>query len=204
MIYADVAPSGRILLSGTTNLSVEALATVPLSDGAQRRIFPAAPVDPAGWYVTEDDELVAIPQPPSEHHEFDYAARQWIDQRTLPELRATAHDRIERWRDAQERTEITFEHDGHTWDGGLATRQRLMPVLSLPALPEGFFWTDADNADVPMDMPALQALAAAHELAIVQRGFAIHIRQREMKSELDTLTAEQLAAFEPAWPPQPE
>lgn len=176
---------------------------VPVPDGHSLATADSI-VDPTGFYVSADDTLIPIPPRPSEHHVFDYEAKEWTDPRTLEDLRAAAHARIERWRDEQERTGITFEHAGHTWDGGLATRTRLMPVLSLPALPGGFFWTDADNADVPMDLPALQALAAAHELAIVQRGFAIHVRQREMKSAIETMTAAQLDAFEPAWPAQPE
>lgn len=119
------------------------------------------------------------------------------------QLRTTAHTAIERWRDTQESEGMFFEHAGRRWDGGLIVRQRLQPVLLLPALPPGFFWTDAGNADVPMDMPALQALAAAHEQALVIRGFEIHARQRAMKNALDAMTRDELLAFAPGWPIEP-
>lgn len=116
-------------------------------------------------------------------------------------LRDTARERINAWRDAQEAATIVFEHAGRRWDGGLAVRTRLMPMLSLPVLPEGFFWTDADDNDVPVDAAALAALGAAHEAAIVTQGFVIHVRQRAMKAEIDALgDAAALQAYEPAWP----
>ncbi len=110
---------------------------------------------------------------------------------------AVAHARIESWRDAQERAPIVFEHAGHAWDGGLQTRQRLQPVVALEALSDGFFWTDADNNDVPVSLADLRALNAAHEAAIVLRGFEIHAAQRAMKSALETLELAQLQAFDP-------
>lgn len=151
------------------------------------------------WYT---DDWHTKPTQPGPSYAWDWATYQWVDTRTLQDLRDVAHAAIEHWRDVQENTAITFDYDGHTWDGGLVTRQRLMPVLSLPALPPGFFWTDADNNDVPMTLSELQDLAGAHEVAIVTRGFAIHVRQREMKEEILTMTAEQLAAFVPDWPPE--
>lgn len=119
---------------------------------------------------------------------------------SLSELRAVAHAAIERWRDEQEAASILFEYAGHTWDGGLVTRQRLQPVLSLAELPEGFIWTDAGNVDVPMDLAGLAALNAAHELALVAQGFRIHLRQRQLKGDLETMAREQLEAFVPGWP----
>ena len=86
----------------------------------------------------------------------------------------------------------------------LAVRSRLMPMLSLPALPHGFFWTDADDNDVPVDLPDLAALSAAHEAAIVAQGFAIHMRQRSMKAEIEALeSADALAGYTPGWPIPP-
>ena len=113
--------------------------------------------------------------------------------------RNAARQRVTEWRDAQERGGILFEHAGRAWDGGLAVRQRLQPLLSLPALPEGFFWTDADNNDVPVSLADLAALCAAHEVAIITRGFEIHVRQREMKTAVEGMDAGQLAGFLPGW-----
>ncbi|MGT3165451.1 DUF4376 domain-containing protein, partial [Yersinia enterocolitica] len=57
------------------------------------------------------------------------------------------------WRDAQENSEFVFEFDGHRWDCGKISQSRLTPVVAAAKsniLPDGFFWTDADNNDVAM------------------------------------------------------
>ncbi|MDH1815711.1 DUF4376 domain-containing protein [Comamonas aquatica] len=108
-----------------------------------------------------------------------------------------AHASIQAWRDAEEAKPITFEHSGRVWDGGLVTRQRLQPVLALESLPEGFFWTDAGNNDVPVTLTELMAVNQAHEAALVQEGFRIHAQQRQMKVAIESMTLEQLKVFKP-------
>ncbi len=114
-------------------------------------------------------------------------------------LMSQARAAVEQWREAQERASMRFEHAGRSWDGGLAVRSRMRPPAELGAVPVGFFWTDADNNDVPTDFIALQALNLAHEQALVAQGFAIHQRQRMMKEALPSLTDEQLQTFVPGW-----
>ncbi|WP_246120904.1 XkdW family protein [Chitinolyticbacter meiyuanensis] len=116
-------------------------------------------------------------------------------------LRQRLRARINAWRDEQEAAAITFEHAGHTWDGGLRVRRRMQPVLTLTELPSGFFWTDANNEDVPMDLSGLAALHLAHEQALVAQGWAIHTRQRAMKEEIETLDEAALQDYEVGWPP---
>lgn len=115
------------------------------------------------------------------------------------ELVTKAAEAVALWRARQENTEVTFELNGHTWDAGLKSQTRIEPLLKLEALPEGFFWTDHDNNDVPVTMDELRAIGEAMNMAIVQRGFAIHARQREMKQQLESMTAEELMAFVPGW-----
>lgn len=118
----------------------------------------------------------------------------------LADARDVARGRIEAWRDEQERSGIVFEHAGRAWDGGPAVRQRMQPMLALPGLPDGFFWTDADNNDVPVTLADLGALCAAHELAIIGKGFDIHKRQRLLKASVDAMeSADELQAFVPGW-----
>ena len=71
------------------------------------------------------------------------------------------------------------------------SQERLAPVVMAGRtgkLPEGFFWTDADNHDVPVNFAFLQQLEAAMMQAMVVHGFSIHERQRQMKSEVALLT----------------
>ena len=127
--------------------------------------------------------------------EVDYPASQALQRQ---KAQAAAHARIEAWRDSQERANIVFEHAARRWDGGLQTRQRLQSVVALTALPEGFFWTDAENNDVPVSLADLRAINAAHETATVMRGFEIHAGQRAMKAALELLELPELQAFDPA------
>lgn len=126
--------------------------------------------------------------------EVSYPASQSLQRQNA---QAAAHARIEAWRDGQERAGIVFEHASRTWDGGLQTRQRLQPVVALPSLPDGFFWTDASNVDVPVSLSEMLAINSAHETAIVVRGFEIHAMQRAMKSDLNAMSLGELLAFDP-------
>ncbi|EAW0680920.1 DUF4376 domain-containing protein, partial [Salmonella enterica] len=77
------------------------------------------------------------------------------------------------------------------WDCGKASQTRLAPVVAVAKsgeLPPGFFWTDADNIDVPMSTDELTALEAAMQQNMVLQGFKIHECQRQMKEEVDKLT----------------
>ncbi|EHM6109033.1 DUF4376 domain-containing protein, partial [Salmonella enterica] len=98
---------------------------------------------------------------------------------------------INAWRDAQENGSVIFTLNGHRWDCGKASQTRLSPVVAVAKsgmLPPGFFWTDADNIDVPMTTDELTALEAAMQQNMVLQGFKIHERQRQMKEEVDKLT----------------
>ncbi|MGG8873224.1 DUF4376 domain-containing protein, partial [Escherichia coli] len=63
-------------------------------------------------------------------------------------------------------------------------------------LPEAFFWTDAENNDVPMKSEELIALSEAAEQAMFTKGLEIHVRQRTMKKEIEALgDAEAILAY---------
>ncbi|ECO5718605.1 DUF4376 domain-containing protein, partial [Salmonella enterica] len=115
---------------------------------------------------------------------------------TVPEFilaaaRQKKRAEINAWRDAQENGSVIFTLNGHRWDCGKASQTRLSPVVAVAKsgmLPPGFFWTDADNIDVPMTTDELTALEAAMQQNMVLQGFKIHERQRQMKEEVDKFT----------------
>ena len=189
--------TGRIVYTGMSNTPHQ-----NLRDG-HRLLLDIQLDDPPNYYIDQEGAPIAKPAQPSPHHVFDYGAKKWVDTRPLSDLQATAHTAIERWRDTQETGGLLFTHAAREWDGGLVVRSRLQPMLGLDALPTGFFWTDAANADVPIDKAGLAALNAAHEQALVLRGFQIHARQRAMKNALDAMTRDELLAFAPGWPIEP-
>lgn len=109
----------------------------------------------------------------------------------LTAAKQAKHAEINAWRDAQENGNIPFTLNGHKWDCGKASQTRLAPVVAVAksgALPPDFFWTDADNIDVPMTADELTALEAAMQQNMVLQGFKIHERQRVMKEQVDNLT----------------
>ncbi|EJK9764119.1 DUF4376 domain-containing protein [Salmonella enterica] len=130
---------------------------------------------PDAWMLARIKSLYTIPVP-----EFILAAAR---QKKRAEINA--------WRDEQENGSVIFTLNGHRWDCGKASQTRLAPVVAVAKsgeLPPGFFWTDADNIDVPMTTDELTALEAAMQQNMVLQGFKIHERQRQMKEEVDKLT----------------
>ncbi|EJJ0038535.1 DUF4376 domain-containing protein [Salmonella enterica] len=122
----------------------------------------------------------------------------------LTAAKQAKHAEINAWRDAQENGNIIFTLNDHKWDCGKASQTRLAPVVAVAksgALPPGFFWTDADNIDVPMTADELTALEAAMQQNMVLQGFKIHERQRQMKEEVDKLTDyKAIKDYVPGWP----
>ena len=110
---------------------------------------------------------------------------------------------INAWRDRMESASYVFEFNGRRWDYGKETQARLEPSVAAARagkLPEGFFWTDADNNDVPMTAEALIALSEAAQQAMFAKGLEIHLRQREMKKAIEALNdADAVMAYAVGW-----
>ncbi|ENA6021092.1 DUF4376 domain-containing protein [Escherichia coli] len=153
---------------------------------------------PAGFSVVEVDSL---PEGFSINGMWRYS--EGNIQGDVQKFRASANEKINAWRDRMESGSYTFVHNGRTWDYGKKTQQRLEPSIAAAKagkLPDGFFWTDAENNDIPMKAEELIALSAAAEQAMFTKGLEIHIRQREMKkdvSELSDISA--LINYSPDW-----
>ncbi|HAT1681576.1 TPA: DUF4376 domain-containing protein [Klebsiella oxytoca] len=117
------------------------------------------------------------------------------------------HAEINAWRDTQENANYTFTFNNHNWDYGKATQERLtlsLPMAKVNKLPDGFIWTDADNNDVPVTEGELLNLSDAIDQAMFTKGLQIHLRQRQMKEEVDKLTDyKAIQAYVPGWPTEP-
>ncbi|EJQ8147557.1 DUF4376 domain-containing protein [Salmonella enterica subsp. enterica serovar Newport] len=101
------------------------------------------------------------------------------------------HGEINVWRNIQEDTNYVFQFNGRNWDYGRATQERLSLSVQMAKqnrLPAGFIWTDADNNDVPMASGELLNLSDAIDQVMFKKGLGIHLRQRQMKEEVDVLT----------------
>ncbi|EPC4825783.1 DUF4376 domain-containing protein, partial [Salmonella enterica] len=89
------------------------------------------------------------------------------------------------------------------WDAGKDTLARITPVLivaSAGKLPAGFFWTDADDNNVPLNADELIQLNQEIAFAMVMQGFKIHERQQKMKQDLEALTrVNDILAYSVGW-----
>ena len=121
----------------------------------------------------------------------------------LKKIRFFKVEEINLWRDRMESASYVFEFNGRRWDYGKETQARLEPSVAAARagkLPEGFFWTDADNNDVPMTAEALIALSEAAQQAMFAKGLEIHLRQREMKKAVEALNdADAVLAYRVGW-----
>ncbi|ECE0790076.1 DUF4376 domain-containing protein [Salmonella enterica subsp. diarizonae] len=133
----------------------------------------------------------------------------WVDI-PLPDIedaRSRKHDEINAWRNKQENANYTFTFDNHKWDYGKATQERLtlsVQMAKANKLPAGFIWTDADNNDVPMTAGELLNLSGAIDQAMFTMGLKIHMRQREMKEEIDGMTdVKAILDYKIGWPDIP-
>ncbi|EAA5644763.1 DUF4376 domain-containing protein [Salmonella enterica subsp. enterica serovar Javiana] len=131
---------------------------------------------------------------------------QWVAD--LNTARIQKHADINNWRNTQENSNYTFTFNNHNWDYGKATQERLSLSVQMAKqnkLPDGFIWTDADNNDVPMTAGELLNLSDAIDQAMFTMGLKIHLRQREMKEEIDKLTdAQAVLDYVVGWPAKPE
>ncbi|MGS8557843.1 DUF4376 domain-containing protein [Salmonella enterica] len=118
------------------------------------------------------------------------------------------HAEINDWRNIQENMNYVFRFNNHNWDYGKTTQERLslsVQMAKANKLPAGFIWTDADNNDVPMSAGELLNLSDAIDQAMFTMGLQIHLRQREMKEEVDKLTdAQAVLDYVVGWPAKPE
>ncbi|EBU9317150.1 DUF4376 domain-containing protein [Salmonella enterica subsp. enterica serovar Amager] len=126
---------------------------------------------------------------------------------SLEDARKQKHDEINAWRNKQESANYTFTFNNHNWDYGKATQERLSLSVQMAKqnkLPAGFIWTDADNNDVPMTAGELLNLSDAIDQAMFTKGLQIHMRQREMKEEIDKLTdVKAILDYVVGWPDIP-
>ena len=93
------------------------------------------------------------------------------DDMAVEEARRMKNAEINARRDAMEASGYVFEHRGRKWDYGKEAMTRLGMSASAArggVLPEGFFWTDAENNDVPMTADELISLSDAAGKSDVQ------------------------------------
>ena len=117
--------------------------------------------DPPESNMYYQDGWVAMPAQPSPHHTFDYATKQWIDPRSLDEIKAQKWVEIKAMRDQLEFG--GFEFEGGIYDSDQVSQGRIMGAAAA-GLDQ--VWTLADNTTVELSASQLQQLYAALQVHI--------------------------------------
>ena len=117
-------------------------------------------------------EFISIGNPPTPNHTFDYVIKEWIDPRSLDEVKAQKWAEIKSERD---RIEFgSFEFDGDIYDSDQVSQGRILGAASAGV---DQVWTLADNSTRSLSASQLQQLyatlqmhiAAAHERGRIAR-----------------------------------
>lgn len=111
---------------------------------------------------------VDMPHQPSAYHVFDYDLKDWVDPRTLNEIKAQKWAEIKAMRDQLEFG--GFEFEGGIYDSDQVSQGRIM-VAAVAGVDQ--VWTLADNTTVELSASQLQQLYAAlqaHIASVHERG----------------------------------
>ena len=122
----------------------------------------------SSYYSFTEKRFIALSDAPSPQHVFDYEIKQWIDPRTLDEIKAQRWTEIKQQRDQLEFG--GFEFEGNIYDSDQVSQGRIMGAVSAGV---DQVWTLADNTTVSLTASQLQQLYAtlqAHIASVHERG----------------------------------
>jgi len=132
--------------------------------------------------------FVSIGEPPSQRHIFDYTAKQWIDPRSLDEIKAQKWAEIKTGRDQLEFG--GFEFEDNVYDSDQVSQGRIMGAAAAGV---DQTWTLANNTTVELSALQLQQLYAALQTHIA----GVHERGRIARQLIfDAETKEQIEAIQ--------
>ena len=137
-------------------------------------------VDKGKWYAAEGK--------PFETHIYDYDLKDWIDPRTLDEIKVQKWTEIKSQRDQLEFS--GFEFDGGIYDSDQVSQGRIMGAAAA-GLDQ--VWTLADNTTVELSASQLQQLYVTLQLHIA----SVHERGRIARAAIESaVTKEEVEAIQ--------
>lgn len=128
-----------------------------------------------------------LPDRPSIAHEYDYEIHEWVDPRTLDDIKAQKWVEIKTERD---RLEFDgFEFEGNIYDSDQVSQGRIMGAASAGV---DQTWTLADNTTAELSASQLQQLYAAlqaHIASVHERGRIARqlIYEAETKDQVEAI-----------------
>lgn len=144
--------------------------------------------EPTEFSMYYKDGWVAMPAQPTPYHIFNYDLKDWIDPRTLDEIKAQKWAEIKAMRDQLEFG--GFEFDGGIYDSDQVSQGRIMGAAAAGI---DQVWTLADNTTVELSASQLQQLYAAlqahiasvHERGRVARQLIFEAETKEQVEEIN-------------------
>ena len=158
-VFVTIRPDGK----------VESTLSSPYDRAASAGEIKVDYVPPlSAYWDAELEVFVDIGEPPSKFHAFDYNTKQWIDPRTLDEIKDQKWAEIKSERDQLEFG--GFEFDGDIYDSDQVSQGRILGA-SIAGVDQ--VWTLADNSTRSLSASQLQQLYAAlqtHTALVHERG----------------------------------
>ena len=139
-------------------------------------------VDKTDYYDFDLHTFISIGDAPSQHHFFDYSFKQWLDKRTITDIK------VQKWNQLKQQRNVLefggFEFEGSIYDSDQASQGRIMGAVSAGV---DQVWTLADNTTVELSASQLQQLyvalqvhiASAHERGRIARQLVFEAETRE-------------------------
>ena len=129
---------------------------------------PDHTIDRTDYFDSNIHAFVSIGDAPTDNHKFDYTTKQWLDTRTLDDIKAQKWAEVKSQRD---RLEFGgFEFEGNIYDSDQVSQGRIMGAAAAVV---DQTWTLADNTTVELSAMQLQQLYAtlqAHIASVHERG----------------------------------
>ena len=140
------------------------------------------------YFDNESNMFMSIGNPPTPNDPFDYVIKEWVDLRTLDQIKAQKWAEIKSERD---RIEFGgFEFEGNIYDSDQVSQGRIMGAVSAGV---DQVWTLANNTTVELSASQLQQLYAALQAHIA----SVHERGRIARQLIfDVETKEQVEAVQ--------
>lgn len=140
----------------------------------------------------ENGGFVEKPPQPNPNDIFDWTTKQWIDPRTLADLKLEKWQQIKNIRDAKEFG--GFAWNNLTFDSDAQSQQRIMGAVQLAQLDPSYTvtWTLANNTTTNLSNRDILALGAAlgayiTELYTISQNLRTQIDQTTTKEQLDLI-----------------
>lgn len=130
------------------------------------------------------NQPVNIPPKPSADHTFDYVIKQWVDPRTLDQIKADQWSVIKEARAAAEFS--SFIWDGSEFDADALSQQRIIGAAQLAEINPSFEidWTLADNSVRTLNSAQMKSVGTALGAHVN----AQHVKARSLRVQIENAT----------------